>query len=161
MPAGSFITRLDKKDIVYSLVVLAISLIVFFPSFFHITRADHTIYLTETSDIHNLPDQIRHSYSYARQRKTNQGDVILFRPLLFVLMSVEKQLFGYDFRWWQITGFALHLVVALQLLRIMRFAGGSSCAYFFILLFSVLTISQEMVIWHHISGYILSLIFLL
>ncbi len=119
------------------------------------------ILLIETANIDHFSDLVDYSYSYPRHRVLNSGDSFLFRPILYLLFAVEKWFFGLNFTCWQITGFLLHLFVVWQLLKVLFLIQPSFFAGFFVLGFSVSYIAQEMVIWHHINGYLLFLIFFL
>ena len=152
----------DKKyKLLAFLFISFISLIVFYPSFFHVTRADQTIFLIETADFKGLGELFSYSYSYCRTRVIYTGDQFLFRPGFYLLLSLEKWLFGYNFFLWQVTGYILHVLLLWRLFRILYFLRAGIFAVLAALNFGVLFISQEMVIWHHINGYILALIFIL
>ncbi len=146
---------------VYLLIILALNFIVYFPSFFHAARADQLVYLTEVAEYRSFPELVGNTYSYTRQRQFNKGDEFGFRPLLFFFIALEKQLFGFNFTLWQATGLMLHGLLICQLVRFMGLLEIGLLGYLFVGLFSVLTMSMEMVIWHHISGYMLCLILFL
>lgn len=158
------LVNVSKRALLVIFLFLAIAFINFFafyPSFSHAARADQTILLIETADIDHFSDLVSYTYSYPRHRVINSGDSFLFRPVLYVLFALEKWFFGFNFTYWQVTGFLLHLFVVWQLLKVLFLIRASFLAGFFVLGFSVSYIAQEMVIWHHISGYLLCLIFLL
>jgi hypothetical protein len=144
--------------------LLTIGLIAFFvyqPALELPSRADQDSYLIETASFTKLSDIFMFSYSYPRVRALDTGDEILFRPFLYAVLSIEKWLFGYNFFLWQLTGLLLHGGVVVQLLRILGNIRPGLWASLFALLFSVVFISQEMVIWHHIHGYLVFTFFLL
>jgi len=151
----------SKISRLFILAILGINFTVYAPSLFHVSRADQDILLIETADLDNAKDLILYTYSFPRTRILNVGDKIFFRPLLYLFLSFEKSLFGYNFIYWQLTGILLHLLVVWQLYRILHFINPSYFAGLLALNFSVLYLSQEMVIWHHINAYLIFLIFLL
>ncbi len=142
-------------------VIFIVNCVVFYPSLFHFARSDQMIYLNETARIDNLPDLIEYSYSYPRHRTMAKGDNFLFRPILFTFIALEKWFFGFNFFYWQMAGLLLHFIVIWQLLRILWLIRPHILAGLFVLHFSVSNLSQEMVTWHHIHGYLLSLVFML
>lgn len=152
----------NKKYFWISVLFIILSnTFVFYPSFYHNARADQLVYLIETADLEDLGDSINYSYSYCRNRLLLTGDKMLFRPLFYIHLSLEKWLFGYNFFLWQVEGFLLHLAVIGLMLRMFLLIRPHFIAGIWAGSFSVLLIIAEMVIWHHISGYLLFLIFLL
>jgi len=142
--------------LIYIPILIAINLIVFYPSFFHSTRgSDHHNFLAETASLESLPELIKHSFSYTRSRKFMQGDKLLFRPLFYIFMAFEKWLFGYDFFYWQITAFILHMLVQWQLFRMLNAFKFSPWSFLIVLLNSVCFLPLDMIIRHHFSGYLL------
>ena len=149
-----------------SLLVLALIAYAYGPSLRHGPRADQWTYLTETLGEYRFADVVAHTWSYSRTRMINPGDTQLYRPLLFVLLAVEKTLFGNDFLCWQATGVVLHSLVSLLLFLILRriraLTVGADAArsvvdalplvltIFFATNFAIL----EQVIWSHIAGYL-------
>jgi len=151
----------QKAFLFLLLIIFLLNVLVFYPSFFHPARADQLIYLTETAGFKDFGDLLIYSYSYPRHRLIYSGDAFLFRPLFYFFLSAEKALFGFNSFYWQITGFLFHLVVLAQLARILFFIRPQLMALLFVLNFSLFYVSEEMVIWHHINGYILFMIFIL
>jgi hypothetical protein len=98
---------------------------------------------------------VRDLHSFNRVRFFGAGDCVLFRPLLFGVMAMESQLFGWNFFWWQATGILLHLAAAYALLRLLWAMHGGLFAGLLTLLFATLYIAQMAVTWHHINGYVL------
>ncbi|MGI0016514.1 MAG: hypothetical protein ACREBU_24090, partial [Nitrososphaera sp.] len=88
-----------------------------------------------------------------RVREFNPGDQIAFRPFFFLIIASEKWFFGYNFMYWQIVSFLLHLAVMWWLLKLLQEIDQNLFGVFLCLLCSVLFISMEMVIWHHLHGY--------
>ena len=141
------------KEYLILLFILIINVIVFSPSFNHPARGDQWYYLIETADIDDLGGLVNYSYSYTRSRVIFQGDEMLFRPLFCTILAFERWAFGFHFVYWQMTSFFLHLVVLIQLWKVLRLFIPAGWAGLVVLNFSVLHLSQEMVIWHHINPY--------
>ena len=135
------------------------------PSLRHAPRADQWCFLVDTIDDHTFLDTLRHSYSYNRTRQTAPGDTDLFRPLLFALLAAEKVWLGGDLGAHQVVGIALHLAVCILLLALLRTLGRTDRAgplpYAVTTFFALNPAIQELVIWSHLNGYILFLVFLL
>jgi tetratricopeptide (TPR) repeat protein len=139
------------------LSIVVLTFLVYSPSLFHVARSEQNLFLYETADITNIKDLVIDTYSYARTRMFAAGDKILFRPLLYLCFSFQKWIFGYHFFFWQLTAILLHLGIVWQLTRILNNFKPSALAFLFGLNFSLLHISQEMVIWHHMAPILLQL----
>lgn len=141
-----------------------ISLCVLFaysPSLLHLPRSDQVIHLRHFALQQTLPELTLSNYDLNRKPQFSTGDSILFRPLLYVFLGLEKYCFGYHFLWWQATGVILHILVIFMFLNICwrLHPGWPSFAVtsFFALFYPI----KEMVIWQHINGYLLALAFFL
>ena len=152
-----------KKNFIYIYLFIVIcNVIVFSPSIYHVARSDHIVYLANTVNYsdwftiavkNNFYNRIEHVYRHSEE--------MLFRPLFFLLLGTERFLFGYHFEAWQITGIILHLCVIYWLLKVLFQVYPSIFAGILTLLFSMLFINAEAVIWHHVHGYLLFTIFIL
>lgn len=144
------------------LVVILITAAVYSPSLFHAARSDHIVYLADMAGKDDLRSILSESYALDRTREFYLGeDRLLFRPVLYSLLGLEKWLFGYSFFWWQITSLLLHLCVVWLLLKILYREGMHIFAPLFALFFAVQFVAMDMVIWHHLAGYLLFSVFLL
>ncbi|MBA4063582.1 MAG: hypothetical protein C0501_07675, partial [Isosphaera sp.] len=94
------------------------------PSLKHGPRADQWCYLIDTMEVHTVPGAVAATYSYNRTRIHSPGDTDLFRPVLFALLATEKVLFEGDQPRIQVIGIALHWVVCLLLLTVLRQTAG-------------------------------------
>ncbi|MBP0021232.1 MAG: hypothetical protein J7647_27220 [Cyanobacteria bacterium SBLK] len=151
---------------------LGIILIVFWvysPSLYHAPRADQIMYLHDVNDIDGLKSLTLDKYALDRDRG---ADALLFRPMLFFLLGLEKWMFGYQFEYWQLMGIILHLMVLFVFFNLLKFQAQplnqaknnvwiSLWAFGITLLFGIQSISMEMVVWHHINAYILFAFFTL
>lgn len=118
-------------------------------------RADQIAYFADTADTKDWFSLAIKSYAFNRTREFNPGDELLFRPVLYFLLGTEKWLYGYNFVFWQITGFILHLGVIWWLLKLLLLIRKSIFAPMLTALYSVLYLGMEMVVWHHLHGYVL------
>ncbi len=146
------------------------------PSLKHPPRADQWCFLVDTIGDHTFLDTLRHSYSYNRTRQIAPGDTDLFRPLLFALLAAEKVAFEGDLALAQGFGVALHCAACVLLLVLLRqtasivrpgdegaelAAGRDHLIYATVAFFALNPCVQELVIWGHLHGYLLFLLFLL
>ena len=151
----------NKYFLLYLAVIILVNIFVLSPSLHHNARGDQIYYLVETSGLDSFWGILKYSYAYTRTRVFATGDKILFRPLFYAFLSLEKYFFGYNFLYWQLTGIILHIIVLLQLYRITKFFRHKFLFLLIALNFSVQFISQEMIIWQHINAYmIFSILFL-
>ena len=161
------------------LLVLFISIfIIYFPSINHVHRADQWNYLLDTIGERDFLRLVQNTYSYSRTRIIGPGDTALFRPVLFILLSLQKSLFGASgFKLSQVVSIFLHITITFLLFELMRQIAKISkrtkvstptekeCntlsigIYLFIgvlcLFFSTNFAIQEMVIWNHINAYLM------
>lgn len=141
--------------------ICAINFIIYIPSFFHLPRADHFWYLLDTAKTDDLFSLIKNFYSYNRVRLHAPGDTLLFRPVVFIFLGIEKWLFGNNFIYPQIVGVILHLVLIWCLLKLLSLINPSRVVLICVAFFSTLSIIMDMVVWHHINAYILFMILIL
>jgi len=144
-----------SADRYFIILLIALNCFVYFPSLFHAPRGDHTSFLAQVSDKTDIKKLVSFTYSYNRTRQFHQYDRGFFRPLFYLILALEKLLFGYRYYFWQMTGIILHWFVIWKLYRILTSLKSSLFAFLLPLSFSVVTISQEMIVWHHIHGYLL------
>ncbi len=146
--------------------------IAYWPSLEHVPRADQWAYLVDTRNCESLSDLWTKSYSYNRVRAVGPGDTDLFRPILFALLCLEKYCFGNNFVPSQALGVALHgTIIVLLFFLLQRVARRSTAAAWplgFRLLphavtafFALNFASMELVVWAHLHGYLLFLVFVL
>ncbi|VTR95590.1 unnamed protein product [Gemmata massiliana] len=147
------------------------------PSLKHPPRADQWCYLVDTMNDYSFFDALRHSYSYNRTRQMMPGDTDLFRPVLFALLAAEKTAFEGNLALTQGFGIFLHcatcvlfLVLLRQIANIVRppsegpsttDVGRDYLIYAALAFFALNPCGQELVIWSHLHGYLLFLLFLL
>lgn len=151
----------------------------YWPSLEHVPRADQWAYLIDTLHCETFGDLWSMSYSYNRVRAVGPGDADLFRPVLFALLVVEKHFFGNNFVPSQVISLALHTAVVLMLLALLRRIAASNSPgprasdgvpsfrsmtllpYAATVFFALNFASMELVVWAHLHGYLLFLVFVL
>jgi hypothetical protein len=148
------------------------------PSLRHAHRADQWCFLFDTMHQHGFLDTLAHSYSYNRTRTISRGDTDLFRPVLFALLSAEKAAFEGNLAAHQAVGIVLHCLVCFLMLTVMRqvaaignrperadsrlrAASAKLLPYGITAFFALNPAIQELVVWSHLSGYLLFLAFVL
>ncbi len=137
------------------LLISFLILLVYYPSFWHVTRSDQEVYFAVTEHKQGLWDLTAGCYHLNRREFFAAGDERLFRPLLFMFLGLEKFMFGTAPMGWQIVGVLLHTAVAGCLLRLLwRLAAGWG-AVLAASLFALLFVNMEMVIWPHVNGYMI------
>ena len=149
-----------KHVLLFGLIVL-INLWVYFPSFYHVPRADHMFYLADMAGKNDFVSLAIKSFDFSRARRFAPGDGLIFRPGAIFLLGTQKAVFGYDFFWWQVTGLALHLLVVASLYRFLSLIRPGMGAFWLAAFFSLMFMNMDLVTWHHITSILLSLIFLM
>ncbi|MBP0015931.1 MAG: hypothetical protein J7647_00045 [Cyanobacteria bacterium SBLK] len=167
-----------SKTIIQIVILILLILTVFWPSFDHFHRHDQWDYLLDTFDKHRFNDIFSSTYSYNRTRLVAPGDIDLYRPVLFLLLGLQKSLFGVEhYAFWQGTSLLLHCLTACflflllqRLLRLCYELDKNSVnknhrqktlrllhfyPFFCSLFFAISPAIQELVIWTHLGGYIL------
>ncbi len=112
-------------------------------------RGDTLAHLAATNSLHSLPDLLSFYFSQGL------NEPLLFRPLLHVLLAIQIGFFRFDFFYWQAMSLLLHLLVIWQMIKILTKVSTSTFWYAWVALFSILTISAEMVAWPQICGYLI------
>lgn len=125
-----------------------------------VPRSDQIAYLHQVGGFQNYWDIILNTLSWNRTQAA--GDSILFRPLLYIQLGTFYYIFNYNFIYWQIASLILHIIVVLGIHALFRFGSLRSTLYplFLSILFGVSFLGSELVLWNHISGYILFSVFL-
>lgn len=139
----------------YFLLIVAISLFVFYPSFAHTFRADQIVYFANTREHSDVFSLCKDYYAYPLVRYYEPGDAFLFRPLVFILIGFEKGVFNMHYAYWHVLGFLLHMLTVWFLFRILYDLKAGMYGFLGALLYSCCYTNVEMVIWEHINGYML------
>src|SRR5436190_9686461 len=132
---------------------------VYAPAMNRVFAADQLMYFAEVGGHDSLALGLRH-VDYAISRVYWKGDDLLFRPLLFTWLAIANRLFSYHHVWWNVANVALHVGVAVALLRLLLAIRPSLLALPAAVLFLVLEPPMELVLWNHLGGYLLACVFL-
>lgn len=166
----------SRRDGLFRAGLLVAIVLAYAPSLHHPPRADQWCFLNDTTQHYELVDAVQSTYSYNRTRQTLPGDTDLFRPILFVLLAVERTLLEGDLWSTQLIGVGLHVVVCQLLLSVLRrvegivvpeWPGGarpltrSGLPCLMTAVFALSPNIIELVVWAHLHGYLLFLVFLL
>ena len=143
-----------------ALFFCAAALVLFAPALNRVFVADQIWYFAELNGRSSLLEGLRH-HDYAATRRYWKGDDSLYRPLLFVWLAFANWLFSYHHVWWNAANVVLHGLVVLCLFRLLLTIRSSMFAFGAALLFLVMKPSMELVVWHHLGGYLLACIFLM
>jgi len=138
-----------------SFVLIAIiTIAVYYNGLYQVARADQLHYLASVATKKSLWSLTIGSYALNR---STVGDRILFRPVLYLVLGLEKYCFGYNFFFWQLVSLSLHIGVVFVLYKILQREHREEriMPFLLALYFSVQYSSMEMVVWHHIVGYLL------
>jgi hypothetical protein len=150
-----------------ALAIVAVVLFAFWPALGHPPRGDQWPFLIDMIRQESCGDLIRHSYSYNRTRVILPGDEALFRPLLFVYLSLMQCIGGTHFELSQAVGIALHLGVTLLLFGLLRLIlrattgnnrAATLAAALAALYFATTPAIMEQVIWAHLHPYLLTVL---
>ena len=141
----------------FYLIALCV-LLVYWPSLFHIARGDQVVYLHEVAHQKDWFSLALGNYDLNRH---GAGDDILFRPLLYIFLGTEKFFFGYNFLLWQLVGIVLHLVVVYWFLKLLLKIHHGFSAVLWTAFFALFYMNMELVIWHHLSSYLIFVVLML
>lgn len=149
------------KNLLFVIFVF-MTLWAYWPSLQHAPKHDQIAYLAEMSRKTSSWDQTFGSYSLNRNRSfMGKADDFLFRPLLNIFLGLQFVLFGYNFTLWQGMALGLHLIAGLFMFRLLtEIRSGPPAAMgagFFLLLLA----NVPMVVWHHVSAYIIFCVLML
>jgi hypothetical protein len=139
----------------FVVLLAAVAIPVYAPSLSRFFASDQIVYFAELNGDRSLAAGLR-LYDYSLTHKYDKGDEALFRPLLFALLALENTLFGYDYTLWNLFNLVLHLLVAYLLYELLRTLAPPVWAAAGALLFAVNRAQVEMVMWNHLSGYLLA-----
>jgi hypothetical protein len=132
---------------------------IYAPAMNRVFAADQLTYFAEVGGHDSLALGLRH-VDYAISRVYWKGDDLLFRPILFTWLAIANRLFSYHHVWWNMANVALHVGVAVALLRLLLAIHPSLLALPAAVLFLVLEPPMELVLWNHLGGYLLACLFL-
>ncbi len=151
---STFLHHPVGQRLLFFLVLLAVCLPIYAPALDRFFAADQIIYFADLRNDTSLAAGLQR-WDYSNSRIYNRGDELLYRPLLFTGLALENTFFGYNYRAWNLTCLLLHFLVVWILYEFLRFLHPSIFAAAFALLFAVFAADVELVMWNHLSGYLL------
>ena len=135
--------------------LVGLVLFTWWPALFHVFRGDHLCLMLEVPWEQGFADTWSHLVSYNRTRLCYPSDPILYRPVLFTLMSFEFSTLGRDPFLWQIFGLGLYASTCLLLWRILSQHLVPALAWTLTALYAVNASHIDAVSWQHIHAYVL------
>jgi len=145
----------NTKVIIYLVIIVGVTLIIYYPTFAHLLRGETYIYFLDTAGDNSAISLIKNYYNYEEARVFAPGDELTFRPLLFTVLGLEKGLFGANYTYWHITAFLAHLLVTLCLFRLLWKIKPAIIALFATLLFSTSFMALETILYEEVAPYAL------
>jgi len=120
-----------------------------------VPRADQVAYLHQAGQYDGLWDILRHAPAWNRVQ--NAGDLVLYRPVLYLLLGGLFHFFRYDFFLWQAACLVLHLatVLGVHALFLRGALRRTPLPFLLALFFGTSLLGAEMVLWNHMAGYLL------
>lgn len=149
------LSRPDGRAIIYLLVIIGITLIIYYPSFSHLLRGETYTYFLDTQGDTTVGPLITKWYNYGYSRMYAAGDVWLFRPLLYVTVGLEKALFGPNFTYWRIAAFCMHILAVLCLFRLLWKVRPGVVAFSLTLFFSTAFLVTNVILYEQIAPVLL------
>ena len=135
--------------------IFAITVICYYPSFGHLLRGETYTYLLDTKGVNSAYELVTKYSFYEKVRIYDPGDRWLFKPLLFVIVGIEKSLFGVNAIYWRIASFAMHLFATFALYRLLWRLKPGVLAVSVTLFFSIMYITVNTVLYEQIASYML------
>jgi hypothetical protein len=145
-----------RIGVTFCLLIIIVNLWVYWPSFFHLFRHDEWfLFFCSKDEIPNLQFLINHIDWQLRL----PHDRLMFRPIHHSMLAVNRVVFDDNYVGPHIITFMKHLLATFCLWWLMWKYDRRWISILFALLFSVLVVSADAVIWPHIDAYIVTTIF--
>ena len=100
------------------MVLGAVAAAIYWPAMNRVFVSDQLWYFAEVGGHDSLALGLRH-VDYAISRVYWKGDDLLFRPILFTWLAVANRLLSYHHVWWNLANLAIHVGVAVAMLRLL------------------------------------------
>ena len=141
----------NAKVTIYLVIIIGVTLAVYYPSFQHILRGETYTYFMDSMNSNSVFSLVGNYYNYEMVRVFDAGDSLAFRPLLFSTLGVEKALFGIDYTYWRIAALLTHLIATLCLFRLLWKIRPTIIAFFATLFFSTSILVVSAVLYEQIA----------
>ncbi len=146
---------MNKKLAIYLTIIIAVTLLVYYPSFSHLLRGETYTYFMDSMGNQSAVSLVGNYFNYEMVRVFDAGDSLAFRPLLFSALGVQTALYGTNYIWWHVTAFLMHLTATLCLFRILWKIRPSIIVLFATILFSTSFIVLAPILYEQIAAYAL------
>ncbi|UCF00109.1 MAG: formylglycine-generating enzyme family protein [Planctomycetota bacterium] len=142
--------------VVFSVLIIIVNLWVYWPSFFHLFRHDDWfLFFTSKDELPNLWFFINHIDWQLRL----PYDRLMFRPFSQSMVALNRVVFDTNYVGFHIITFIKHILATFCLWWFMWQGSHRRISAVFALLFSVLIVNSDPVIWPHTGAYITTAIF--
>lgn len=137
----------DNRKWLYLAAILAIALVVYWPSFSHLLRSETYVFFLNTHEYSSAFQYLNYQMEYM------PGDSLLFRPLLYGTLGLEKMLFSSNYTLWHIGAFIAHSLAIVSLFRLLWLIRPSVLATLFALLFGTMYVSINAILYVQVAPY--------
>jgi len=149
-----------RQRILYFIPIVVVNCWVYFPALYLFPRADTFMYTGSVAGKEGFFELVFGQYSLNRNMLFNAGDSFLFRPIYYAWLGFEKWLSGYNFFYWHLLGFGLHLLLMWFVLKLFYSIRGDVFSIFGALFCSTLFIGMDAVVWEIVTPYLWGFVFL-
>lgn len=135
--------------------ILAVTIVVYYPTLSHLLRGETYCYFLDTEGSETAWDLIKNFWNYESVRQIAPGDRLLFRPLLFTVLGIEKAYFGGYYLYWRIVALCTHLLATMALFRLLWKLKSGIIAGLMTILFSTSFLCLGTILYEQIACYAL------
>jgi len=139
--------------ILFAAVLILCTLYVYFPSLNMVFINDQLSYFLELDGETSLTSGLQ-LLDYGAQRRYNKGDEVLYRPLLFLFLSLENSLLKRNFKLWNAVKLVLHISLVYLLFEMLWRIRPTSFAFGVAMTFGLLMSNFTLVTSNHLGGYL-------
>lgn len=144
---------------VFFLVLLTVVFAIYRYGIFDLPRIDHLFFLKEQEFEKSNLDFFLRIISYNRSAHIAHGDYFLYRPGFFGYLAFVTIFFRENLLIAGVLSLIWHAITSFVLFLLIKRISGTRLALFLSLVFCVQYAGMEMLIWRHISPYMIGLIF--
>ena len=136
------------------LILVAVA-IIYYPTLSHVLRGETYIYYIETAEDTTASALISNWWNHESVREIAPGDTMLFRPLLYITLALEKAYFGADYFLWRLVAMLFHMIAVICLFRLLWKIKPGILATLMTGLFSTSYLALSTLLYEQISTYAL------
>ena len=137
-------------------ILVAWSFFVYRHGLYSLPRGDQLPFLDERARFPDTGAWLLHVISYTRTRVLTGDSHVMFRPLHSFALGVQEVLFRDDALALGLVSIALHAAVVLVLYFLVRWVADPVVAFLAAIVYAAEYPGTEMVLWRHISPYMLA-----